>query len=335
MQDPSRSLGKPQSAELLLKELYVDLRRNVRAWSAVTRQTPQARMGYIGQHLVSVVTAYPGGRSGARGHDLVLPNGQYAEIKTCYRVDQLGQCLNCKAAVSSIESECPMCGSTTILRKDDSKWLISIRNDDEMRALFNPINYYLVLFDFSTDTETSVTDTSATEVISQGTPDINARIWTVDPLHPGFALCMVDYYVNIRANSRSNAPFNLWPYSLKFQLMRPRLIFHAVIRSDDSVKITIFPNSIGEGQTYPISSFTAMLGSYTNLSNVMLRDFSVQQRVTQPNPTHRSNLLQNLDTARADRGWSDDWIAIQLANLMYQERIADSQEWLPLSLRAS
>ena len=42
-------------------------------------------MGYIGQHLVSVVTGFPGGKSGARGYDLVMDNGHYGEIKTCYK----------------------------------------------------------------------------------------------------------------------------------------------------------------------------------------------------------------------------------------------------------
>ena len=46
-------------------------------------------MGYVGQHLVSVVTGYPGGKSGARGYDLVKDDERHGEIKTCYRVDQV------------------------------------------------------------------------------------------------------------------------------------------------------------------------------------------------------------------------------------------------------
>ena len=81
-------LGKKESSEMLLKDLFVDLRRKVNFWSTYTEQTPQARMGYIGQHLVSVVTGYKGGKSGARGYDLVLPNGEYGEIKTCTRSEE-------------------------------------------------------------------------------------------------------------------------------------------------------------------------------------------------------------------------------------------------------
>jgi hypothetical protein len=109
---------------------YINLRAKVNAWSKITQQTPQARMGYVGQHLVSVVTGYPGGKSGARGYDLVIDDERHGEIKTCYRVDQLGSCNACGAVVSSLETECAVCGSTSINRKDDSKWLIAIRNED-------------------------------------------------------------------------------------------------------------------------------------------------------------------------------------------------------------
>ena len=65
------TLGTIEASEALIKDLYIDLRAKVNAWSKITQQTPQARMGYVGQHLVSVVTGYPGGKSGARGYDLI------------------------------------------------------------------------------------------------------------------------------------------------------------------------------------------------------------------------------------------------------------------------
>lgn len=117
------TLGTIEASEALIKDLYIDLRAKVNAWSKITQQTPQARMGYVGQHLVSVVTGYPGGKSGARGYDLVIDDERHGEIKTCYRVDQLGSCNACGAVVSSLETECAVCRSTSINRKDDSKWL--------------------------------------------------------------------------------------------------------------------------------------------------------------------------------------------------------------------
>lgn len=108
------TLGTIEASEALIKDLYIDLRAKVNAWSKITQQTPQARMGYVGQHLVSVVTGYPGGKSGARGYDLVIDDERHGEIKTCYRVDQLGSCNACGAVVSSLETECAVCRSTSI-----------------------------------------------------------------------------------------------------------------------------------------------------------------------------------------------------------------------------
>lgn len=107
------TLGTIEASEALIKDLYIDLRAKVNAWSKITQQTPQARMGYVGQHLVSVVTGYPGGKSGARGYDLVIDDERHGEIKTCYRVDQLGSCNACGAVVSSLETECAVCRSNT------------------------------------------------------------------------------------------------------------------------------------------------------------------------------------------------------------------------------
>jgi hypothetical protein len=188
--------GTPEFAAALLTDLYVRLRRDLQRWAAVTHQTPQPRMGYVGQHLVSVVTGYPGGRSGARGDDLKIPGGKVAEIKCCYRVDQLGHCRKCGTPVASIEKTCPNtdCGGADLERKDDSKWLLTPKSEQELRDLFIPVCYYLVLFEFAD---------------IQKADDIDVRIYEVDPRCLGFALCMIDYYFNIRAHSASKAPFNL------------------------------------------------------------------------------------------------------------------------------
>ena len=77
-------LGTIEASEALIKDLYINLRKKVNAWSEITKQTSQARMGYIGQHLTSIVTGYPGGKSGARGYDIIVSRNPlvYGEIKT-------------------------------------------------------------------------------------------------------------------------------------------------------------------------------------------------------------------------------------------------------------
>ena len=250
-------LGDLASSEALINDLYVELRKSVTSWSAITFQTPQARMGYIGQHLVSVVTGFPGGRSGARGQDLILGSGSFAEIKTCYRVDQLGSCRICSEGVSALEGSCASCGSADIERKDDSKWLIPVKTQTDFEDLVDPDFYYFVLFEFE-DLE---------DLTNQ---NIVAKIWRVDTKALGFVACLVDYKLNIQPNSKSSAPFNLWPYSPKFYLMEPELIYESII-SPTGVKTNVFPNAIGHTTVSRMPPISDLLAKRTLSTDSMLR----------------------------------------------------------------
>lgn len=244
------TLGTIEASEALIKDLYIDLRAKVNAWSKITQQTPQARMGYVGQHLVSVVTGYPGGKSGARGYDLVIDDERHGEIKTCYRVDQLGSCNACGAVVSSLETECAVCRSTSINRKDDSKWLIAIRNNDEFAKLLDPYRYYFVLFEFE-----SIYDSNNNDII--------ASIWEVDPKSKGFAYCMIDYYLNIRSQSTSKAPFNMWPH-VPYDTSPALLCFDFAQTDTLPYRINILIGKNGTGKTQTLSRLANSLSGYTD-----------------------------------------------------------------------
>ena len=308
-------LGSVEASEELLTDLYLNLRRSLARWSRVTFQTPQPKMGYVGQHLTSVVTSLPGGRSGARGKDLVVPGGGDAEIKTCYRVDQLGSCASCGEVVAAVETECPICGSHSITRKDDSKWLLSPKHDNDLRAAFDPVSYYLVLFDFASLAEST---------------DINARIWRVDPHAAGFALCLVDYYFNIKAKSISGAPFNLWPFELKFQVMKPELIYHSVIAADDTITTLVFPGERGQPSMYPLSPLTAFGRSRVSLE--AWRGLADRMGVP-PGAMAKPALLARLEQERLSAGWNDGDLADAIAEAMYRDGIRSREEWLPPELR--
>ena len=222
----SNFLGDLESSEQLIKDLYINLRKSVNRWANVTKQTPQARMGYVGQHLTSVVTGFPGGKSGARGYDIIISRNPlvYGEIKTCYRVDQLGVCKDCHNVVSSIEKNCSVCNSINIKRNDDSKWLITIKDADDLQKCFEPKFYYFVLFEY-------------VDIKDPSNLDIQASIWQVDSSNEGFKYCLIDYFYNIKGN----APLNIWPYMLKFELFNPKLIYRSIIREDDTIQTKIFP----------------------------------------------------------------------------------------------
>lgn len=310
-------LGTIDAANTLITELYIELRRKVNQWASITHQTAQARMGYVGQHLVSVVTGFPGGRSGARGKDLILGKDKFAEIKTCYRIDQLGKCTTCGAVMASIEDVCPECGSAEVKRNDDSKWLIGIRNDEEFSTILDPVYYYLVLFDF-TDLAKPVT--------------VRASIYRVDSLAPGFAYCMVDYYLNIRAKSKSKAPYNLWPYALKFALMRPLLIYRSFISLDDSITTEIFPRR-DEPVPYifpPMSECSRSTALTTSCLQDIAKRFGLLKQGAIP---IRSQLLTLIEEKVRPRGNADFFIDA-LAHAMYMPVIKEHVPNLPSPLKA-
>jgi len=309
------SLGSLESSEQLIRELYIELRRKINNWASITKQTAQARMGYIGQHLVSVVTGFPGGRSGARGKDLVLPNNQFAEIKTCYRVDQLGKCEDCGAPVSSIELECPACNSAKVKRNDDSKWLIGVQHEEEFSEVLSPKFYFLVLFDF---TDLARPDT------------IRASIWRINPLVPGFAYCIVDYYKNIKSASASGAPFNLWPFQLKFELMRPELIYQALILPDDTINTQRFPGRDPEAK-HPLSPLTSFARS-RNLTTDKIRAFAGDLNLTIPRTEHRLTLLTAAQDAIARSNISQEAIVDYLAKRLYWPDVERHVQSLPTTL---
>lgn len=317
MHEPHYRLGTLDASEAVITDLYLKLRKELFRWSYVTHQTPQPRMGYVGQHLTSVVTGYPGGRSGARGKDLILPGGGHAEIKTCYRVDQLGSCKKCSAVVASVELECPACGSDDVTRKDDSKWLISPKHDTDMGALFEPQSYYLVLFDFVDLHEPSV---------------INARIYDVNPRTKGFAYCLVDYYFNIKANSASGAPFNLWPFSLKFQLMEPVLIYHAQIDSSDAIDTLIFPGERGNPKPVvldPLTSFSRASGFTLGMVHRLASVFSVPL----DDLVSKAEGLRILEERRSIDGWDNAALVEALCEAMYGDLLGQNRSWLPADLQ--
>jgi hypothetical protein len=303
-----------ETSELLIRELYVDLRERINKWAELTKQTAQARMGYVGQHLVSIATGYPGSRTGARGKDLVISSTEYGEIKTCYRVDQLGKCNNCRAAVAAIETECPSCKSKDIKRNDDSKWLISIRHDEEFANLLEPKSYYLVLFDF-TDMANPTT--------------IRASIYEVDPRTKGFAFCMIDYYYNIKANSSSGAPFNLWPFQLKFHLMQPSTIYQSFIEKDGAINTKIFPGR-DKAVLFEVEAFDVY--SQANLSRESITALAKFIGYADPLPSNKRAALTALHAFRVKAGLSNKVVAESMADALYSGAIAPHLKKLPAKL---
>ena len=217
----------------LLDDLVLQPRLKALEWSKVTKQTPNMKIGYPGQHLASLVTGMIGTRTGARGHDLV----DGSETKSCSRVDQLDKCNACGAKVMRFELTCPDCDSPNIKRNDDSKWLFTIRSERDLEFLVKQVpRVVLALADYP----------------NFGAGDFETlrfsiyEIWPQDPRHASFPLLMRGYYESIYQGhkqvdaGKTPAPKNFWPKSYQFYKCNPVQTFSATVtKASTAPKVTI------------------------------------------------------------------------------------------------
>lgn len=238
MQPHTRLISIPNGIDhvpQLLSDLFIAPRKKAVEWSRLTQQTPNMKVGYPGQHLVSLITGMPGERTGARGNDLI----DGSEIKSCSRVDQVDECKNkaCRNKVLRIETSCSLCGGDQISRKNDSKWLFTIRSENDLKVLTEDVNrIVLVLADYPYFSQGSFDDIRF-EIF---------EIWNNSPRCSRFKQIMRNYYENIYGTHKANdanktpAPKNFWPHSYQFYLCNPIKTFSATVTdSINSPKITI------------------------------------------------------------------------------------------------
>lgn len=217
----------------LLDELVLTPRLKALEWSKLTKQTPNMKIGYPGQHLASLITGVEGARTGARGDDLV----DGTEVKSCSRVDQLDTCNSCKNKVLRIEEFCPHCGSDDIKRMDDSKWLFGVKSENELKLLTQDLDrVFLTLADYPYFTENDF-ETIRFQAF---------EIWNRTERHSHFTNLMTNYYNKIflehisRNPNKTPAPKNFWPYSYQFYLCNPIKVFNCVVsQANTNPQITI------------------------------------------------------------------------------------------------
>ncbi|MDD5152796.1 MAG: MamI family restriction endonuclease [Candidatus Pacebacteria bacterium] len=217
----------------LLGELVLQPRINAIKWSRITKQTPNIKIGYPGQHLASLITGMTGERSGARGNDIA----DGSEVKSCSRIDQLDKCNSCELPVARLENKCSGCGSSDIKRNNDSKWLFSIRNQAELALLTKKVPRIVLIIGDYPNFEKNDFSTLRFQAF---------EIWPTSPRQKVFSEIMTNYYEKIylghkKANQSSNpAPKNFWPYQYQFYICNPIQTFSCIVeKSDSSPKITI------------------------------------------------------------------------------------------------
>ena len=218
-----------------VNEIIITPKHALTKWAKITNQTPAAKIGYIGQHLISIITGVPGTGTGARGNDLA----DGSEIKSCNKIDQVDKCNDCGSRVLRIESKCSVCGSKKIERKNDSKWLFGVRDEHELKQYLNMDRIVLLLMDYPKFEEGDY-------------KDIRISVFEIYPKEDRmsvFGNLLSNHYYNIytpklKDNKKTN-PMNLHPWSFQFYKCNPIKIFECIIKNIDTS-----PTIIIEEDTY-------------------------------------------------------------------------------------
>lgn len=227
-----------------IQDIILNPKQTLKKWSEITRQTPSFKLGYIGQHMASLITGVQGSGSGARGDDLC----DGTEVKSCNKIDQLDKCKKCKGRVLRYEETCPSCGCEKIDRKNDSKWLFSVRSDHELDQYKNLDRVLLLLMDYPGFYDNNFEDIRISAF----------EIYPKDPRCKVFNELIDNHYFNIykpKIENKGKAnPMNLHPFSFQFYKCNPTLIFQCIItdienseKSEIKINYYIGPSEEREG----------------------------------------------------------------------------------------
>ncbi len=225
---PDKTLITIRDNEKLIAEFISDMiispGRLAHKWAGVTNQTPNLKIGYPAQHLASLITGMKGNATGARGNDII----DGSEVKACSKVDQLDKCRICGCGVLRSNSECPYCHSQNITRNNDSKWLIAIRNEDELRmALEETPRFILIVTDYPGFDDNNFSDIRIRAF----------EIWPKSKRCVRFRELLENYYnfiytKHIESNkNQTPAPKNLWPDKFPFYMCNPIKVFECMIEN--------------------------------------------------------------------------------------------------------
>ncbi|MCU0445070.1 MAG: MamI family restriction endonuclease [Microscillaceae bacterium] len=224
---PNKKFITISNNKTLIEDMLMDLvlmpRIKALEWAKITKQTPNLKIGYPGQHLASLVVGMEGAKTGARGNDIV----DGSEVKSCSRVDQLDTCNECSEKVLRIELQCPNCKSLNIKRVDDSKWLFTIRSENDLKVLTQDVNRVIL----------SIADYP--QFSTRNFEDLRFQIfeiWTQSPRNKHFVTLMTNYYHKIylehkkKNTNKTPAPKNFWTYSYQFYMCNPIKIFNCIVK---------------------------------------------------------------------------------------------------------
>jgi len=219
-----------------IEDLFVLPRKVLYKWSHITKQTNHTKIGYTGQMLASVLLNVVGCNTGARGNDCM----DNTEVKSCSRIDQSDKCTRCKQNISRHDKICPFCNKgDKIKRNNDSKWLLTIRSENDLKFYMNLDRLLLIIEDYPDFEKGNFTN-------------IRIRAFEIYPkkeICKNFNKILIEYYQNIylqnlnKSPKKVPAPKNFWPDSFQFHMCNPVEIFNCRVTNyleDYSINIIKF-----------------------------------------------------------------------------------------------
>ena len=251
-----------------IMELFVNPRKTLHEWSCLTEQTNHTKIGYTGQHLASVTLNIKGCKTGARGNDCM----DGTEVKSCSRVDQSDKCDRCKINILRLDKLCPNCNQDDkIIRNNDSKWLLTIRNEEELNSYLHLDRLLLIIEEYP-------------EIDKQNYNDISITMYEIYPkkdICSNFPKLIRSYFSDIYStNLEKNpkkvpAPKNFWPHSFQFHMCNPFEIFKCHIKNyltEPTINITKFikpdePRKIKDIAKMPVSLLNSNEKKYINITD--------------------------------------------------------------------
>jgi hypothetical protein len=136
---------------------------------------------------------------------------------------------------------------------------------------------------------------------------------------------MIDYFFNIKRN----APFNLWPDSLKFHLMRPELIYSAEISRTGSIKTHIFPGARGAATEPVLPDLTNFASTRSdNLPLESIKKIAIELDV-RAKSADRRDLLIEIESSRDAGKFSESDLVNAFCRGMYWPKIKAHKSLLP------
>lgn len=236
-------------------DLFINPRKTMYEWSSITEQTAHIKIGYVGQHLASVLLNTKGCKTAARGEDCL----DKSEVKACSRIDQSDKCNRCKINLTRFDKICPKCKKNDkIKRNNDSKWLLTIRSEDDLKKYLNLDRLVLIIEEYTKFNENNY-------------DDISIKVYEIYPKKEEckhFKSILINYYqniylTNIKKNSKKvPAPKNLWPYSFQFYMCNPVKIFECEISNyinEPNINLIKYIKHLSVRTTYDIEKMPLKL----------------------------------------------------------------------------